>query len=464
VRLTRRDVEVVVLDEVRADIRAVSRPVRILFAVVLALFALIAVARALPVNNNIADNDRAEKPFFEVTERFLFHGRSPALFMGVAEMFVRAGAKTPLPIQLFCVSLVMLGLGFLFLWVRATLDSDWAALAACVFITTRPYFIFVSAVIHHDPYSFLFFHASLYAFTHYLRGGREKWLLATCVAYFLGCQNYWMEYVSTFLMFNALLLKFGRWKWRTPALLGSAAAASVVVTLTFAAIHKGLGQGIHDIADIAVARSGDWRLENSTWYPKQKFIKEDDLASYHLIVAERIKTATGIWAPWLLGLIAAPPIIGWWRGWRHHVWLIPTVFAGLSWHLMMVQHNVIHKFTGAYSGFLWAVLLAVTIRELDLRFTTPNVRRWFVYAAVPIGLAAYVHPYATELSVYLQNIAAGEVVAGETKKGRASRTKRLKAAEEAEKKRAAKAKAKANESREGVEQEDDTPTREEQAE
>ncbi len=429
-----------------SDMRSFSRATWCLLAIAFLLFNLIAIARAVPVNAGLrinrthvrGDQDRrvdrvfriaseqAKQPFFDVTNRGLFHNRNPGMFLAVAELCVRLGARTPLPVQLLAIFLYNIGLLAFALWIRVVFQSDLAALAAVVFMTTRPFFIYHSTSIQQGSYSFLFLHLTLYAFTLFQRTSARRWLVLAWIAYFLGCQNYWMYYVSTALMIVALQVKRGTILIRPTLWLATAPIAAVAVVYSIAVYHfGGFYKAYHAIADIAVARSGDWRLQDSKWFPDREFLTEKSLSNYHWIVAKRIKTAIGVDWTVLAAMLVAPFVMaGRHEAWRRHSWLLVVTLAGLSWHLLMVQHNVVHEFTGMFGNFAWPVILASIVAQLSDNLTPSVQSRSLLALLLPVFVSMYGHTYVPRLNEYVQNIAAGKVVAGEEKNTASKRAER----------------------------------------
>lgn len=415
-----------------SDLRSLSRRARYTLVAVLLLFNVIAVCRLVPVNQTIADNEsqemgdldrrveriyhkareRAQSPFFDVSERVLFHGRNPGLFMAPAEFAIRAGADGPLPIQLGCLVLWNLGLVLLAAWCRATFGSDVAAVAAVVFESSRPFFIYVSSSIHADPYVFVFSQAALYAATVYLRTSQRSWYLGAALAYFLACQNYWMYYVSNFLLLAALCWRFGRPMWRTLRGWGAAAVASAGFTVLNLLNHLGWSDTWRRLLDIALARTGDWRTEGSQWKPNDVYVTSEHLERYHEIVADRVEVSMGL-PLWLLLLVCVVPFVLS-RSFRKYRWLSLVLAAALSWNLLMVQHTVIHGFSGMYGHIAWTTIVAAGAAEAE-RVLANYDRRWLSSVCLIGALfTAYTRPYAVRLEQYVRNIVAGEVVAGES--------------------------------------------------
>jgi hypothetical protein len=395
------------------------------------LFNVFAFARAAPINTNLpendaqarGDNDRdiervfqmaqlaAALPFWQVRNHAIYLDRNPALFMFVAELGVRMGATTPLPLQVLGIVLWNVGLVFCFAWLRRCFGSDVAGAAGIGFLLTTPCLLFFSASIHHEPYCFCFFQLAMYCFVRFLEGtDARRWLIATCAAYFLLCQNYWFYYVSAYLMFVALQLKYGKFSVRTSAVLAAVpVVALVTVILQVGYARGGLGSGLFRMADILAARTGDFRIHGSQWHAGQKFVGQKQLHEYPLTVMRRLGATMGYPAPVLFGMFFLGPALAGREAWARYRWLLVVLAAGLSWYVLMVQHTVLHNFVGMYSHFLWTVAAAVLGVEVERR--AASWPRWTVIALIgavaAVGLSRNYVPYLTR---YVRNIAAGKVV------------------------------------------------------
>jgi hypothetical protein len=402
------------------------------------IFNTFAIARAFPVNTSLKENkyhargdydrrvDRifrlakkqAEKPFFEVKNHAIFFDRNPGLFMFIAELFVRFGATSPVYNQILSVILFNIGLVFCFLWIKYLLDRQ-SAIIAILFLITTPYLLFHSSSIHQCPYSFFFFNLTLYLFSRYLRSDRDnKWLISACVGYFFVCMSYWMFYVSTFLMLIALQYskyeldprtESGKASIRTIAILTIPPILALIVTVAQVAYSQGgIYEGIHRMADIAVARSGDWRIDDARWYPNRVFIKEGAMSNYHNVLMRRIKNAMGFQARLFIEMLIVAVVLAGKNAWQRYRWLLFAIIAGLSWNLLMVQHTFIHNFAAIYGFFLWMLIVAIFYREV-YRFSTRIAGR-FVAKAILITLLVFFlyygfnHAYYPRVITYYENI------------------------------------------------------------
>ena len=415
-----------------SELRQLSFRTRAFLIALLVLFNLFALVRALPVNTSLRENRESNRgtynrnverifrvaqaqsarPFFEVKNHALYFDRNPGLFMFVAELFVRAGAESPFPNQLLTILLWNIGLLLLFLWLLHVFESELAAAAGTAFMTATPFVLFYSSSIHHEPWCFIFFNLTFYCFAKYLKLGKpRRWLVATCIAYFLLCQNYWFYYVSAGILFVALQLRVRAFSWRDTLIL---AAVPVIATLTtFLQVMyalDGADRALFRLKDIAAARTIDARIEGSEWYPDRKFVKEWHWKRYPITVTERIEllsgTSVAVWCAWIF----ASFVLAGREAWRRWSWMLIVIFAGLSWNLFMIQHTVIHHFAGMYGWFAWAMIVAMLVCEVRRAIDPARLTIAVAAVAIPLAYFALQREYVPYLSMYVTNARAGTVV------------------------------------------------------
>lgn len=397
------------------ELPPVSRNSRVLLCVLLVLFNAFALLRALPVNSRLDENRLAERgtyhrnvsrvfrlaqrqaelPFGEVRNHALYFDRNPGLFLFAAELFVRAGATTPLPNQLLAIALWNVGLWLLYLWLRALFRSELPAAAGVTYLVFTPFALFYSSSIHHEPWCFAFFNLTVYCYLSHLRTGTRRSLFATALGYFLLCQNYWFYYMSAGLFLVALQLHERKWSARESLLLALVPLTATLTTflqVTYA--RGGFDAALFRMHDIAAARTLDLRIEHSEWYPDKRFLQAYHLRHYPQIVLDRIELLSGT-APlvWLL-LLALTGMLA-----RQLLPLLAlTLLAALSWNLVMLQHTVIHRFAGMYGWFAWSTIVAAFVHALQ-RALKP---RWLAAATLGLGLLLLTRPLTRDYLPYLQ--------------------------------------------------------------
>jgi hypothetical protein len=355
-----------------------ARPGLLCLIVALLAFNAFAFLRVFPANSASKDNHahlegdydrtvyrimdianfRAEKPFFEVKDHLLFHGRNPALFLFIAELASRAGVKDPLPLQLVAIAMFNIGLVLFFLWVRSLSRSDLVAGSATLFLATTRYLLLHSSTIHAYPYDFLFFNLTIFLFVRYLDSApsfKKRYLVGTWFGYLIVCSNYWMFYVSTFVMLLALIRV---WDIKPPRgtlwRLGLAPASAIAIT-GLSILYKFGDPSIAytRVAEIFVARTVDARIDGGAWYPKIRFMTKATWEQYHAVLNDRVDGM--FYLGWEFLALAAVCLLV--LGVRDRVRiLLWAILAGLSWNLLMFQHTAVHEFSGMYGFFAWALI------------------------------------------------------------------------------------------------------------
>jgi hypothetical protein len=408
---------------------ALTRPARWFLVAFFVLYNAFALARIAPRNWTLPENrshllgdvdynvvkvfdqarERAAQPFFAVRDHGLYYDRNPALFMIVAELFIRAGVRSPEPIMAFMLLLWNVGLWFCFFWQRELFDSELFASAGLAFLLTTPFLLFNSTSIQAEPYAFCFMQLAFYCFARYLKHGHQRnWLIGTCLAYFIVCQGYWMYYTGTFLMLQAMQLQQGRFSWRLAALLAIPPVLGFITT--FVQVVYALG-GVHAavfrLTDILAARTGDWRVQGSEWRPHAHYIREGTAAHYPEIIATRVGEIFGYPFVMYVAMLAGTFALAGRDAWARYRWLLLAIFAGLSWNMVMVQHTVIHKFAAMYGYFAWMLIVASFCYEIHRALSPARARVAFTALAAPVCALALQQQYVPYLTRYMQNIAGG---------------------------------------------------------
>jgi len=407
------------------ELAQLSRKTCAFLVVVFVLFNLFAVVRALPVNSQLSENreanrgtynrnvyrvfrlakGQAEQPFFDVKNHGIFFDRNPGLFMFAAELFVRAGATTPFPNQLFAILLWNIGLVLLFLWLLKLFRSELVAAAGLGFLLTTPFLLFYSSSIHHEPWCFCFFNLTFYCFVRYLQQDKSRtWLVATCIAYFLLCQSYWFYYMSAGILIVALQVRARSFSLRDTLILACVPVLATLTTfLQVAYALDGVDNALFRMKDIAAARTLDMRIEHSEWYPDRKFVQPYHIHRYPITVMERIELVSGYDVTTFGTMLFASAALAGRQVWRRLPWMLLVIFAGMCWHLVMIQHTVIHRFAGMYGWFMWVLIVAVFVSELQRAVQPSRVRLVAAAFAIPFAIYALQREYVPYLTTYLKN-------------------------------------------------------------
>jgi len=392
---------------------------------VLLLFNLFAVLHLAPENMALQENDEHERGDFDfrvdrvfkfaneraalnildVRNRFLQNDHNPALFNAVAEMFVRAGAETPLPNQLFTLVLFNLGLAFFYLWTRAASNSDLFAGAATVFLLSTPYLLYHSVSIHECSYQLLFFNLTLWAFCRYLGTSRLGWLALSCVAYFFVCLSYWMFYVSTFLLLIALQLKFRKLRLSTMAIVAVPPIAGFVFILWQITLTEGdLATAIEQLQRIGGSRTFDVDFAGTEIHAREQVVNEAAISGYPRVLMDRIAVMMGLPVPVFGAAFLATLLLAGRRAWSRHGWMLLVILAGVSWNLVMIQHTIIHKFAAMYGYYAWALIVAAFVEELSGALGREDSPRVLAMLCAPAVILVFYGTYVTELIGYVRNI------------------------------------------------------------
>lgn len=407
-----------------------SRTTCVFLVLVFVLFNSFAFLRALPVNSRLPENrepqrgnynrnvyrilklanNQASRPFLEIKNHALFFDRNPGLFMFAAELFVRGGATTPFPNQVLAIALWNIGLVLLFLWLLQLFRSELAAAAGLGFVVLTPYLLFYSSSIHHDSWCFCFFNLTFYCFMRYLKQGQTRsWLVATCVAYFFLCQSYWFYYMSAGILLVGLQIHEQKFSLCDTAILALVPVLATLTTfLQVVYARDGIDAALFRMKDIAAARSLDMRIENSDWFPDKKFVQPHHIDRYPLIVRDRIELMSGVSVSTLAAMTFASVVLAGRAWWRRLLFVAIVIFAGVCWHIVMIQHTVIHRFAGMYGWFMWVLIVALFARELARALSPPRATSAVIALALPLAASLLSRDYLPYLQTYWQNARAEE--------------------------------------------------------
>ncbi len=311
---------------------------------------------------NFAIED-ASKPFLEVRDHYLFHGRSPGLFKFIAEMTARLGAKSPIPLQFILIILVNLGIIAQFKWLSLLFKNSVFPVVGCLFLLGSHFLTYFGTTIHQHPYNFAFFNFCMFFIVKYAqtKNIKDYWLCWFC--YLFLCQNYYMFWVSTFVMMVGILWLHGN---KIISFKNLGLGLAPVLTIGFLVwnisyAHGGFDKGFPKLAKIYKARVLGIVEKDAV----QKPLTKKDYIKYPLTVSSRVERYFYI-----------PGIVFIFLGWillrlkkannskldyRVFRFLIP---AGLSWYLLVYEHTVVHQVAGRYSYFLWMVFFGYFFFEI----------------------------------------------------------------------------------------------------
>jgi hypothetical protein len=277
--------------------------------------------------------------------------QNPGFFLLVAELFVRAGATTPLPLEILSIVLFNIGaLCFLF-WVYLLFSDLIVAAFATAFLALSQFFLFFPGVTHTMPFEFVFFNITLLLFVLYLKNNRPAYLAGALVAMFLTCMNYWFYYMSSWIIMMGLWWQYrGRPRIRDVAIISAPpVAAAAFTTLMVMSLFGGVRSGGSRLLDIFLARTLDARVPGGHWYPNQRFMSASDWLHYPSLVAYRLEWAYSIDFRWFALAAGCALLLLWFRKRSSAISALILLAGGFSWYYVMFQHTHIHHFVGQYS-------------------------------------------------------------------------------------------------------------------
>ncbi len=322
----------------------------------------------------------AKQPFNEVKDHALFHKRNPGLFKFIAELTIRAGAKSPIPLQVFLIFLVILGIIAQSLWLKEYFRSDIFPVVGNLFILGTHFLTFFGSTIHQHPYNFAFFNFCMFFIVRFVQRNQFKYLLFTWVSYFFLCQNYYMFWVSTFIMMvGVLYFAKNRLFTKEAFLLGLAPLFTVVLLLIQVTnYHGGIDKGLDKVREAAEARMLDKVRSDEPAFKKKMSGK--DWLGYPMTISSRVERY--FYLPGIVFLFLFIILIKRIRAkesklnYKFFYFLVP---AGLSWYLLMFQHTSVHVVAGRYSYFLWMIFLGYFFYEVKNKVKDNNLIQWTKY-------------------------------------------------------------------------------------
>lgn len=277
--------------------------------------------------------------------------QNPGLFLLVAELFVRAGATTPLPLEILSIVLFNIGALCFFFWVYLLFSDLLVAAFATAFLALSQFFLFFPGVTHTMPFEFVFFNATPLLFVLYLKNNRPAYLAGALVAMFLTCMNYWFYYMSSWIIMIGLWWQYrGRPRIRDVAMISAppVAAASATIIMVMS-LFGGVRSGGFRLLDIFVARTFDARVPGGVWYPNQRFMSAADWLNYPSLVKYRLEWAYNFDFQLFAWAAACVLVVLWFHKRSSVISALILLAGGLSWYYVMFQHTHIHHFTGQYS-------------------------------------------------------------------------------------------------------------------
>lgn len=330
----------------------------------------------------------------------IYDVRNPGFFLLVAELYARAGATTPLALEITSMALFNIAAVCFFFWVYFLFSDLTVAVVATIALTLSKFFLFYPGTTHTFPYEFFFFNLTMLFFVLFLKSDRKIYLVASMVAMFMTCMNYWFYYTSSWIIVVGLWWQYkGRPGLKELAVLSTPAIAAAAFTAAMVmALFGGVSKGFYRLADIFVARTFDARIEGANWYPDRRFMGPLDWIAYPRTVVERLEWAFSLEFLWFaLAAVYALFFLSL-HNRKSFVSALILLLGGFSWYFTMFQHTHIHYFVGQYSFMAICPLFGLIVSEAfflarrSLHRAT-GVKRGkslaadFVAAALLLGLA-----------------------------------------------------------------------------
>lgn len=305
----------------------------------------------------------AKKPFSEVKDHWLFHKINPGGFKFIAEMFARAGFSSPIPLQIVLVLLVNLGIIAQFKWLSAFFKNNIFPVIGCLIILGTHFLTFFGSTIHQHAYNFSFFNFCMFFILKYAQTKNLKYYALTWFCYLFLCQNYYMFWVSTFIMMVGIQYFHGV---KIISLQNFVLGLAPVLTIAFliwniSLVHGGFDKAMTRFNKVAKARAAGVVAKGMNKKP----MVAKDYVKYPLTVSSRIERyfyipgIVFLFLAWILRRlkIANNSTLNY----RFFYFVVP---AGLSWYMLMWQHTDVHQVAGRYSYFLWMIFFGYFFTEM----------------------------------------------------------------------------------------------------
>lgn len=301
----------------------------------------------------------ADQPFSATKDHWLFHNRNPGMFKFIAEISMRLGAKSPIPLQIILIILVNLGIIVQTRWLKMLFKHEIFPTMGCLIILCTHFLTFFGSTIHQHPYNYAFFNFCVYFIIRYRDSGLFKYYVYASLSYLFLCQNYYMFWVSTFGMMAGILWHSGRKLWSKEILaLGIAPVATFAFLIWNVQYANG---GLDKLEKIAKARVIGKIEEGQS----QRAMTLDDYIHYPITVGSRIEKyfyipgLVFIFLAWILRRLRKSNNSQ--LDYSMFKFIVPSA---LSWYLLVYEHTDVHQVVGRYSYFLWMIFFAYFFYEI----------------------------------------------------------------------------------------------------
>jgi hypothetical protein len=317
-------------------------------------------------NHVLNMHQRAEFRAHGAAESFwpVYDIQNPGFFLLVAELYTRAGATTPLPLEITSIVLYDLGALCFFAWVYLLFADLCVAAFATAFLALSQFFLFFPGVTHSFPFEFFFFNLTMLLYLQFLRKDKPAYLFAALLAMFMTCMNYWFYYMSTWIIMIGLWWQFrGRPRVREVAMISAPPLVAAAFTAAMVMALFGVKAGAMRLVDLFVARTIDARLPGGHWFPDQKFMTAQDWPHYPMKVVQRLEWAYSIDFFWFALAAACAFALLWFRNRSALISALILLLGGSSWYYVMFQHTHIHHFSGQFSFMAICPIFGLIVAE-----------------------------------------------------------------------------------------------------
>jgi hypothetical protein len=295
----------------------------------------------------------------------IYDVQNPGFFMLVAELYVRAGATTPLALEITSMVLFNLAAVCFFFWVYLMYGDLAVAVVGTIVLTLSKFFLFFPGTTHTFPFEFFFFNLTMLLYVLFLRSERKAYLCGALLAMFMTCMNYWFYYMSSWIIMVGLWWQYrGRPGLKELALLSAPPLAAAALTACMVmALFGGVAKGFLRLADIFVARTFDARIAGASWYPDRRFMGLNEWIAYPSTVADRIEWSFSLEFFWFAMAATCALFFLSLHNRKSFVTTLILIAGGSSWYYTMFQHTHIHPFTGQYSFMAICPLVGLIVSE-----------------------------------------------------------------------------------------------------
>ncbi|MES0488757.1 MAG: hypothetical protein ABUK01_02115 [Leptospirales bacterium] len=320
---------------------------------------------------------QVKRPDESVAYYFLFHGHNPSIYQAFTILTMKMGATDYIASQFISALFSLIGAAFFYFWVRLLFQSAAMANIAVLLLAFMPFLPYYGSVIHHHPYSFFGFNMAILGATLFVNSKNKKWIIMAVAGYMIACLNYWMFYMSTFLILAGIHWYKTGFRKSIPYVFtyGASAVLAVFIVISLMALESG---GYKNAFTKLVNKGAYRTLEISSKEKqgtKNAFLNFDFKKRYPQILNERVSTFWYLPLDFYLALFLLSVFITPREERRKYFLFLFIIPAGLSWFAVMLNHTAVHPFSAIYGFFCW-ILIAANFYYESFRSIKRQVTRW----------------------------------------------------------------------------------------